>query len=619
MQLPHRTFRLLLVLALAIAQTQKTTAKPQFSQVLAPTFGIQPPPSAMSPPDSVAKMAYAYSDGEGLLYIQGGQNLNETSSFGFFSLDLEKTWSVDAPAWTTLQQSLNFSGTAGAMLNPGQFLVLDQDQAFVYNKNAGTFGSKSLPQQLQPTATSPLIVTDTAGHVFFLNEGIVLDSTLTTVMGTPKTPQAVEQGQAASWSTALNAILSTVRTGSALDVQMFSPDTASTGSWERLHTAPQILSRAGHCFVPNFNGSKFYLFGGVTNNSAITSGDLYILDVGSRTWSLDTASPSPRSNMACAFREDTLVIWGGYIDYRSQTVANNTPLLYNVSSKLWVHQFTKPVVQPAAPTPTLENNLPSPNSPSSSSGSNMGAIIGGAVGGVVLVALLAVLFVLRRRSARYARNGSGSRDGLQKGNGKTSDGSHGSVEMGGYTTIPSPFTPSDTFQQPLYTDLPPMSQQRQYAPPIPPKSFMMPTDLRTSGISQVPIIQSPFESETDASSQYPLLRQSASGHADMLPRSILPPPALSPYHDQRMRQDDEDDQANGLSRSMEPATVDLIPITASEAGEGSQASRSNSIASTRSVTQPVPSRTRSRRSDQQQREAEESRRDSTESLEYLDI
>ncbi|KAF9182608.1 hypothetical protein BGZ50_004800 [Haplosporangium sp. Z 11] len=363
------------------------------------------------------------------------------------------------------------------------------------------------------------------------------------------------------------------------------------------------------------------MFGGIINGTV--TGDLHVLDAESGSWTGKLTSENARANMACAVIGNTFVVWGG-VD-GSCSVADGTPLLFDMVSKKWTTSFISD---------------PSPSS-------NKAAIIGGAVGGVVLVALVAALLVFKKRGRKRDTREMNTSRGKRSKSGKSLDGmnENGTVEQGSYKTIPSPFTTPEysynhdsalhakelsalettiplAVRQPLFENAP--AHQERYPYP------------QQQQLGQAPFIASPFGIKNDTNAQSPLLNQPLahpSGPppplAPRLPSVLHPLPTDQPgqygYSEQQPTinfENNEDDRlSTELPRSMEPATVDLIPITASEAGDGSSLhSRSNSIVSSRSVPASQVARAKSRavNSNSKTRSLDEDD-DDNESLNYLDI
>ncbi|KAF9144897.1 hypothetical protein BGX30_011117 [Mortierella sp. GBA39] len=414
-------------------------------------------------------------------------------------------------------------------------------------------------------------------------------------------------------------------------------------------------SRTGHCFVPNADGSIYYVVGGTTLNGI--SNEVISFDVNTGTWtSLDTLrNGTGRTNMTCAVQKDTLVIWGGFTD-ASESVPDSTPLLFDTTKNVWLSSFlTSNQTGPGSnPTLPIEKN----------DKSNLGAIIGGIVGGLAVVALVAGFFVFRRRRVRNTKSvaqvlprGASPPPSLS---GKSAGGQV-NVPMNEYTTIRSPFIADDNTSYRVSTGAPPLygapalqpvgapllnqnqnkngsilSQSVQpysmpfQAPPIPVRPL--------SGSPKALMIGSPFEVGTESSAHHPLLSGSSAGPVSgsigggggdgHYPVSASGPGGVFyPSTD---------------AASMDAGSVDLIPCEASEGG-GDDPSRSNSIVLNRagplvqigslsgpmrgkSVSQgPSQSHINGHSNGQGNDKAElvedgaDGRRDSTETLDYLEI
>ncbi|KAK3818196.1 MAG: hypothetical protein JOS17DRAFT_778209 [Linnemannia elongata] len=421
-------------------------------------------------------------------------------------------------------------------------------------------------------------------------------------------------------------------------------------------------NRIGHCFVPmltkavvhvafeiDANGSIYYVVGGISN-------DVYSFDVNTRMWThLSTFPYGPgRTQMACAVQKNTLVIWGGYPDSSNGASIDSKPLLLDITNNLpnqsqWLDILpSSTLTGPVSASPTIPIGKKDK--------SNLGAIIGGIVGGLAVVALVAGFFVFRRRRACNMKSGI---QVLPRGappppssSGKNAGGQV-NVPMNEYTTIRSPFVADDntsylgsTGAPPLYgspalqpVSAPLLSQSKNgsmlsqpvqlysmpfQAPPIPVRPL--------SGSPKAPTILSPFEVGTESGAHHPLLSGSSAG---LVSGSIgvggdghYPISASGP--------------GGAFSPSMEVTSVDLIPCEASEAGDYDH-SRSNSIVLNRagppvqvgslsgpvrgkSISQgPIQSHINSHSNGQGNDKAEldedgtDGRRDSTETLEYLEI
>ncbi|KAF9901851.1 hypothetical protein EC991_005609 [Linnemannia zychae] len=431
-----------------------------------------------------------------------------------------------------------------------------------------------------------------------------------------------------------SAIASSEDTESNLAVGMFKP---RDGGFRPLVTKGSVPSaRTGHCFVPNGNGSTYYVFGGTSTSGTSLLNDIYSYDVKNAAWSsLNKSTPraaTARSNMACAVQGDTLIIWGGFIN-ADKVVANTTVLLYDIIGQAWKSNFT---------APTNSGNDPGLPNPAGGhlgkDGSNLGPIIGGVAGGLAVVTLVAGFFIFRRRKARNAKPGIQvlPRNGPAPSNGKN-PGRHASVSVDEYTSIPSPFASEDT-TPPLYAVPPlhPISASLMYqkepgsiiSQPYSASLQVPPIPVRpTSGSPAAPKIQSPFEVGTGSSVCLPLLPVSSTTPTSGSLGGLVP----ASYHNQDYVQGGSEGRAGGVfSPSMEAAmTVDLIPIEASEAGDANnelgqedEPLRTTTTASNRSMpSSPVHAKSRSYRSGGRKLHEDDAggRRDSTETLEYLEV
>ncbi|KAG0314208.1 hypothetical protein BGZ99_008287 [Dissophora globulifera] len=503
----HRLHYSLLGAALVALQMSLTTAQ-------------APPPV----PLAAAAMSYA-SDGD-KMYIQGGVNTNGGLSLQFWSLNLAANWTVDSPAWMnhTDEMTYPFSGGAGTVTKSGDFVATGRGPAVpgilcIYHNMNLTVVQKPTPL----LGTGPVIASDpNTGDVYFMGDGVVMDSSL--AKQTLNAAPLVSTGQAVSWHKPESSIISTYvnnNTGS-LDLQMFSP--SKPDGWKSLNTPSIIGQRTGHCFVPNDDGSKYFLFGGSTGDTV--HNDLFTYDVATNAWQQTPSSVpvAPRTNMACVMAGSTLVIWGGFSNTATVNttgsaasgVATDTrPMLFDSVTRSWVTTFA------AVPSDDVEIPV---------SKSHVGAIVGGVVGGVAFVVLMAGLFVfMRRRNARQGGIREAPSDTFRNQKAEISDEEgYGPVEMGGYTAAPGA---NVAYGSPAPGQV--MPAYYQTTPPIPQHSSLSNHHSQlapVSGVAHPTIIQSPFEDDHSRSVQNPLLPPGNNGFPSA--------PALQPvsrmsgsYHD----------------------------------------------------------------------------------------
>ncbi|KAG0373180.1 hypothetical protein BGX24_012033 [Mortierella sp. AD032] len=612
-----------------------------------PFFPLQTPPSdgpVTENPVAVGAMAYA-SDGKSL-FIQGGvhndsnngNNGNIVNSTQFFSLDLTQSWKADKPLWKSLKSlPVTVTAPAGGLTTDLRFLVMgsgDQGRivAYTFNTLSETWDDTGKAWSFSNAVGS--VIASSPVKVFILDMDNVTHTFNAQFDESPEPRLVLPSLSALSWSTFNSSLLMTFSEEGAqkLTVGMHNPD--STGT--KLITisgqqGPQVPSaRTGHCFVPNVDGSTYYVFGGRAGSSFLN--DIYSFDVKSATWTnlaKSTPTPAPsRWQMACAVKGKTLVIWGGFTDGNRNS--NGAVLLYDIDGQRWIDNFVAPSddgntgSQPVGPNPA--------GGPKEKDGSNLAPIIGGVVGGLAVIALVAGFLIFRRRKARNMKPALQvlPRGGLTSSNGKN-PGGHVNVPMDEYTTIPSPFASDDT-TPPLYAPPPHqpisaslmnqkpgsiISQQMPYsaafqAPSIPVRPV--------TGSPTAPKIQSPFEVETESSACHPLLPVSAGAPISGSLGGFVP----GSYHSHGHVQGDSDGRTGGaFSPSMEAATtVDLIPIEASEADN--EPEQEQVVVTSRSLAS-VPLRAKSRNQGPGGKTVLEDdadgRRDSsdTEKLDYLEI
>ncbi|GJJ67964.1 hypothetical protein EMPS_00310 [Entomortierella parvispora] len=516
--------------------------------------------------------------------------------------------------------------------------------------------------QFEASSIGPLIVTDpTVGTIYFLGDGLKLtlqslppQSQPATLASLSSSFRKLTPGSAAAWSTAHNGILAATNiNGQNMDVQLYTPD-VPTSTWVSLNaTVPPgttISSRTGHCFVSNDDGSKFYLFGGVNNSHTYLS-DLYELDVSTNAWTQLNGAPTTagRAQMACTVSGTVLIAWGGS---NGTEPTDALPLLYNTTVADWVQSFNP--VQSSA-IPPLPTTVPGP---STSKKSNTGAIAGGVVAAVAVCVIVAGFLVVRKR--RQTRRGS-----LPKNGGSFADYSHakmsrGSIDKNGppqdstmgqnrYTYIASPF--ADDAQEQV--------QMRSMSPGMSPPSHQYsdgPVSVHPSSISSysIPAVATSQYDNTQLSSalSYASYSQNQdptqSRRLSQLPPPIPPPqtrPEVQPivltsegqqlppatwFDDEprmtsRAQQDDggyDDDRSSIVSAPRSagaPSAVELIPIEDYTTESEGFLSRSNTLASSTAGGRKAGKASRERLHPPQENDEEGTRRDSTESLDYLDV
>ncbi|KAF9912732.1 hypothetical protein EC991_009468 [Linnemannia zychae] len=108
------------------------------------------------------------------------------------------------------------------------------------------------------------------------------------------------------------------------------------------------LARYGHCMVEAYNGTKMVLFGGTTQEK-VTTGEIFVLDVATLTWTRGKATSAvteamnaSRTYASCAVTNDMFVAYGGITaDHATKvwTMVKEPLIVYNLKAGEWQTQF----------------------------------------------------------------------------------------------------------------------------------------------------------------------------------------------------------------------------------------------------------------------------------------
>lgn len=112
-------------------------------------------------------------------------------------------------------------------------------------------------------------------------------------------------------------------------------------------------------FLQAYGGTKLVVVGGkrkvdlenipypeVRINHVLS--DVYIFDIETSIWTMETATPIGYSSALCAISGDHLILYGGMSvvynphpdQYGSDFVANSTTSIYNMKTRTWVSMYT---------------------------------------------------------------------------------------------------------------------------------------------------------------------------------------------------------------------------------------------------------------------------------------
>ncbi|KAG0010623.1 hypothetical protein BGZ82_003350 [Podila clonocystis] len=126
-------------------------------------------------------------------------------------------------------------------------------------------------------------------------------------------------------------------------------------------------ARNGTCVASNADGTKVILAGGLkgANDSTTTPPvtnvtapghalqDIYLLDVGSLSWSRLKDAPAAYYDSVCAFQGNHLILYGGYKSFNSNNLSNyeyntNDLAILDVKNNVWINNYTAPAMSGAS-------------------------------------------------------------------------------------------------------------------------------------------------------------------------------------------------------------------------------------------------------------------------------
>ncbi|KAF9293101.1 hypothetical protein BGZ74_011852 [Mortierella antarctica] len=547
------------------------------SPTVSPTDAVTPFPT--TPP--LGGMAYGLDNR--MLYIQGGNQSDNTVSSELYRLDLSVRWNISRPAWTTLlnNNNVNVSGVSGGFLSSGAFVVHSNNPlgVFSYDISNGNWTKRS--EDFGPSKGGPQVATATDNRTYFLSDDFVVDP-----HSTPQDISSYEPlsaGLAVAWSSKLKKVVTVVTTKNKLVDARTLDLTAPSKNWTTLEIYYQDYPTASyqaqaniHMLVEN-DPNTFLLYGGKIDDSP--TDELWSLNIDTGRWNRLPSSGKGRHSMACAVSGETLVVWGGY---NGEGLVDSTPLLYNLATNKWddTEFVPTPIETANPPVSATPANIPD-------SGPNVAAIVGGVAGGVVLIALVGFFLYKRRARGRGNKSAGLSRSAMaSKNDGHSAEKEE--FEEARERSLPS-LPPAQLQQQQQQTLVLPRGgspaaahmaypaavpmQQQQPLPHSRPMTSPYTASVDNSYSSPVPVIHSPFEDVNEAAAKHPLLT----------------PVSYTPTTQHQPRPQDE--------------VVDLMPITRSEAG--SLHSRTNSLSSRYSLGRRTTVRTAGGRNEEEEEEEEE--------------
>ncbi|KAG0024962.1 hypothetical protein BGZ81_007530 [Podila clonocystis] len=354
--------------------------------------------------------AGAYTQAGGKLYFHGGEDGSGAVSDNLYALDLTKSWTTIAPAWSQLRKSPftnSYHVATHSADNKTLFLIGRNDDkknsrpppAFVnqysIDTNTWTVGSAAL---VTVTATPPnpgFMTTNrrdfqgaldpVTGKYVFVGGNEDLSQFNKQDVFEPETRRVSErempvqagvvnmgyyQGGALAW-------LKNGADSSIYALGGYSPNNTEwtslgnlfkfswvTETWTLALTPAATVNpppRQYHCAASNADGSKAVIFGGWAppgNLTALALNDLWILDAATLVWK--QGASVPRGNVgypACTIAGNQLIVWGGF-QYLNSSPPDATPMrIYDISLDKWITTYEPtPEYLAMAPSPTNPNN-----------------------------------------------------------------------------------------------------------------------------------------------------------------------------------------------------------------------------------------------------------------------
>ncbi|KAF9902514.1 hypothetical protein BX616_001912 [Lobosporangium transversale] len=348
-------------------------------------------------------------------YVQSGPR--SAKSTPIFSLDLSKSWSVNAPAWT----AENF----GNLINNPDTLGIDDDKSLqIINRATGVYNRWNISN---PNAQ--WIASDSlwSSYCLDITRETTMDArtgwTYSFIKGEGGAPDAVCVDSKAPEPVTVNAVTDDIFGERIIDGAVYNSARATVmigyrrlmdSSWGYLleysidgdkwtkfnSTGERPTKREQNCMVIDSKGTKIVVFGGSTvdpTNPAklVSSPELFVLDLQSRQWRKAPNAATPRAYAACTLVGDQFIVWGG--QNSESPSGDGSILLFDLSKFEWATTYTPPSDMQSRPELST-----------GSSTANIGAIAGGAAGGLIFLAAIAGLFIYRRRQKQKSERSDAS-------------------------------------------------------------------------------------------------------------------------------------------------------------------------------------------------------------------
>ncbi|KAG0231500.1 hypothetical protein BGW42_000206 [Actinomortierella wolfii] len=366
------------------------------------------------------------------IYVLGGQSVQAsdaspgTISTGFYSLDLTKSWTSEAPIWyrhangPTLWRSSICSSVDGSRI-----VAFSNGGGGGYYNNSSSGESTAATTALAAGAGG-ISVYSTAKNAWYPIPGAGESATNSHHLTEVRCVTSREDGRVY-----ISGGLGDTQ-AMTMDVFSFESESLTTIDMPRLveympkdnswkdslqNTAEGPKSLIDHCMATDEEGTKVFIYGGRSQWNGQAEDTFYIYDVGRQTWK-QGPSIGRRIYASCAVVGDYFLLFGGTEDPFTDIPvdmgkAGLTVNIFKISANIWVNDF----VPGSGSTSSVRGGPPSSTSSGHGVGmpgmdddsgiqisSNVGLIVGAIGAGIIIVGLMVTLyFYLRSRDKRRVK------------------------------------------------------------------------------------------------------------------------------------------------------------------------------------------------------------------------
>ncbi|KAF9379811.1 hypothetical protein CPB97_008749 [Podila verticillata] len=410
------------------------------AQSTSPTTTPTTLPTTSPQPTAIAPSAYlgtTSATSDNLIYYHGGQLNTPITQYSseLFSLDVTKSWSISAPAWTNLTVT---SGVLGPIAY-GHSATMSKDQKTLYvtaptnNKSSPFFYEYSIESATWSTASAPaaqadswamrreaqLLTDPVTGAIWYLGGsslGKAETNEIDKLLDGAWNINLPTQAEPAS-SEAKLYVMKGFSSGTAHIYQnkiyLFGGSTSTPEgqfSYQSFQSIPTIDTstkpltygqqltlgdfpkpRRNHCSVLTAS-KKIIIYGGIDDNSKYTFDDMWSLDLITMTWQQIVVMSAPRYSHTCNVVGANMIVFGGKL---SATVGYKDMQVLDIMTWSWMQTYT-----PKKDITPVSQPLPVPIGGASKRGLSSGSIIGIVVGVLAVVLVIGGLVFYRQRQKK---------------------------------------------------------------------------------------------------------------------------------------------------------------------------------------------------------------------------